>query len=140
MSQAFEIDPHTKAMQARASEPTHSAWVSANAGSGKTFVLSRRVVRLLLAGVEPSRILCLTYTKAAAGEMSNRVFEILGKWAVMTDAQLREELLSVEGKTTHCHPDEPGPHPVCESAGNARRSEDPDHPCLLRSAVAPVST
>jgi len=99
MSHAFEIDPHTKAMQARASEPTHSAWVSANAGSGKTFVLSRRVVRLLLAGVEPSRILCLTYTKAAAGEMSNRVFEILGKWAVMTDAQLREELLSVEGKT-----------------------------------------
>lgn len=97
MSGKFEVDPNTKLMQARASQPSHSAWVSANAGSGKTFVLSRRVVRLLLAGAEPSRILCLTYTKAAAGEMSNRVFEILGKWATLSDEELRKELHDVEG-------------------------------------------
>ena len=57
--------------QARASDPDASAWVSANAGTGKTAVLVRRVLRLLLAGVEPERILCLTYTKNAAAEMES---------------------------------------------------------------------
>ena len=67
----------TTLAQSRASHPGQSAWVSANAGSGKTHVLTQRVIRLLLAGARPSSILCLTYTKAAASEMSNRVFERL---------------------------------------------------------------
>ncbi len=84
--------------QADATHPQHSAWVSANAGSGKTFVLTRRVIRLLLSGVAPSKILCLTYTKAAAAEMSNRVFGTLGKWAALDNAKLREELEDVTGE------------------------------------------
>ena len=60
----------TTIQQAIASDPLRSAWVSANAGSGKTHVLTQRVIRLLLAGARPSAILCLTYTKAAASEMS----------------------------------------------------------------------
>ncbi len=92
------VDDHTRKQQASASDPGQSAWVSANAGSGKTFVLSRRVVRLLLEGCDPSRILCLTFTKAAAGEMSNRVFRILGEWAVLPEDQLSEELQEVEGR------------------------------------------
>ena len=81
--------------QLRASDPKASAWVSANAGSGKTYVLAQRVVRLLLSGVPPSKILCLTFTKAAAAEMSNRVFEQLGKWCTMDDDALVEALSNV---------------------------------------------
>jgi ATP-dependent helicase/nuclease subunit A len=90
------VDDRTNQQQALASDPNTSVWVSANAGSGKTTVLARRVVRLLLNGTDPSRILCITYTKAAAGEMANRVFEILGDWAVATDQELREKLTKVE--------------------------------------------
>jgi ATP-dependent helicase/nuclease subunit A len=74
MSRRLVIPPRTIAEQGRASDPRASAWVSANAGSGKTHVLAQRVIRLLLRGAEPSRILCLTYTKAAAANMANRVF------------------------------------------------------------------
>ena len=62
--------------------------MSANAGSGKTHVLTQRVIRLLLAGCRPSAILCLTYTKAAASEMSNRVFERLAEWVTLDDEAL----------------------------------------------------
>ncbi|MFZ1775091.1 MAG: double-strand break repair helicase AddA [Rhizobiaceae bacterium] len=78
----------TRTSQARASDPSGSAWVSANAGSGKTHVLTRRVLRLLLSGAEPSQILCLTYTKAAAANMSNRVFAELARWTVLDDQGL----------------------------------------------------
>jgi ATP-dependent helicase/nuclease subunit A len=83
--------------QRLAANPGLSAWVSANAGSGKTHVLSRRVIRLLLDGTDPSRILCLTYTRAAAAEMSNRVFRDLGRWAMMDDAELEQEILKLDG-------------------------------------------
>lgn len=73
---SFQIPEVTRQRQDLASRPRASAWVSANAGSGKTFVLSRRVVRLLLDGTDPSRILALTFTKAAAAEMATRVFKI----------------------------------------------------------------
>lgn len=92
-----EIPAVTKARQALAGDPGKSAWVSANAGSGKTFVLARRVVRLLLAGSEPSRILCLTFTKAAAAEMAARVFDTLGAWTSLDDARLADELQEIEG-------------------------------------------
>ena len=75
--------------QRRASHPGTSAWVSANAGSGKTHVLAQRVLRLLLAGVAPSRILCLTFTKAAAANMSIRVFRDLARWTRLDDDGLR---------------------------------------------------
>lgn len=99
MSRNLSIDDHTRQQQQLASSPQRSAWVSANAGSGKTYVLAQRVVRLLLSGVDPSRILCLTYTNAAAGEMSNRVFTILGEWVSFPDEKLRTVLASIEGRT-----------------------------------------
>ncbi|MGG7565796.1 double-strand break repair helicase AddA [Rhodovulum sp. DZ06] len=80
--------------QAQAADPVGSAWVSANAGSGKTRVLTDRVARLLLAGARPEKILCLTYTRAAAAEMQERLFALLGQWAMMDDAKLAKELQS----------------------------------------------
>jgi ATP-dependent helicase/nuclease subunit A len=80
------------AEQRRAAAPEASAWVAANAGSGKTAVLTDRVARLLLGGTEPARILCLTYTKAAAAEMQTRLFGRLGQWAMLEDARLLAEL------------------------------------------------
>jgi ATP-dependent helicase/nuclease subunit A len=71
--------------QARASDPAASAFVSANAGSGKTHVLVQRVIRLMLAGVPPEKILCLTFTKAAAANMAERVFTTLGNWVTLDD-------------------------------------------------------
>ena len=78
--------------QVRAARPDSSTWLSANAGSGKTRVLTDRVARLLLDGVLPEHILCLTYTKAAATEMQNRLFRRLGDWAMRDDEALRDEL------------------------------------------------
>lgn len=81
--------------QLRAARPDHSTWLSANAGSGKTRVLTDRVARLLLDGVRPERILCLTYTKAAAMEMQNRLFQTLGAWAMLEDDALHAALATV---------------------------------------------
>jgi ATP-dependent helicase/nuclease subunit A len=81
--------------QNRASDPEMSVWLSANAGSGKTRVLTDRVARLLLDGADPQSILCLTYTKAAASEMQNRLFKRLGAWAMLPDERLRQELQQV---------------------------------------------
>ncbi|WP_298562137.1 double-strand break repair helicase AddA [uncultured Aliiroseovarius sp.] len=94
----MKFDDATRA-QIRAADPTASTWLSANAGSGKTRVLTDRVARLLLDGVSPQNILCLTYTKAAASEMQNRLFKRLGEWAMKDDASLTQALaeLGVEG-------------------------------------------
>ena len=73
------------------------AWVSASAGAGKTRVLRDRVLRLLMAGVRPGRILCLTFTKAAAAEMSRRINEELGKWTVAEDSRLHQMLEELYG-------------------------------------------
>ena len=78
--------------QLEAADPTTSTWLAANAGSGKTRVLTDRVARLLLNDVQPQHILCLTYTKAAASEMQNRLFRRLGDWAMLPDADLRKAL------------------------------------------------
>ncbi len=78
--------------QIAAADPAANTWLVANAGSGKTRVLTDRVARLLLGGAEPLSILCLTYTKAAAAEMQNRLFKTLGGWAMATDAALRDSL------------------------------------------------
>ncbi|MFN4129448.1 MAG: double-strand break repair helicase AddA, partial [Paracoccaceae bacterium] len=81
--------------QMAAAQPGLSTWLSANAGSGKTRVLTDRVARLLLNKVQPQHILCLTYTKAAATEMQNRLFRRLGEWAMKPDADLRADLVDL---------------------------------------------
>ncbi|MEH3146708.1 MAG: double-strand break repair helicase AddA [Methylobacterium frigidaeris] len=96
--EGFVVDGITAAAQRRAADPRASAWVSANAGAGKTKVLTDRVVRLLLHGAPPAKILCLTFTKAAAANMSIRVFERLGRWVTLDDDALRRELTLLEGE------------------------------------------
>ncbi|MEH6359890.1 MAG: UvrD-helicase domain-containing protein, partial [Amylibacter sp.] len=91
------FDEATKA-QVDAANPAASTWVSANAGSGKTRVLTDRVARLLLHGTDPQKILCLTYTNAAAAEMQNRLFKRLGAWAMMQDGELRNALVALGEK------------------------------------------
>ena len=92
--------------QIDAARPDRSTWLSANAGSGKTRVLTDRVARLLLDGVDPQHILCLTYTKAAASEMQNRLFRRLGEWAMLANSDLRAALdaLGFEGTPAACSP------------------------------------
>ncbi|WP_423415397.1 double-strand break repair helicase AddA [Hyphomicrobium sp. B1] len=93
-----DIQRDTNANQSAASHPLNSAWVNANAGTGKTHVLTLRVLRLLLAGTRPERILCLTFTKAAAAEMSKRVFDRLAGWVTAEDNVLRKDLTDVTGE------------------------------------------
>jgi ATP-dependent helicase/nuclease subunit A len=81
--------------QQKASDPSASAWVNANAGSGKTHVVVDRLIRLMLAGMEPSRILCLTFTRAAAAEMASRLSARLGKWILLPDGELEEALRGI---------------------------------------------
>ena len=123
----------------RGLRPGGSAWVAANAGSGKTHVLAQRVIRLLLAGIDPARILCLTFTKAAAANMANRVFDDL---AQMDRARRRRR------STRRCRPQAQARRPrrsaqrarrlFALGAGDAGRPQGADHPRLLHAAAAPV--
>ncbi|HBF61096.1 MAG TPA: double-strand break repair helicase AddA, partial [Methyloceanibacter sp.] len=92
MTEPTELVQTADANQARAAEPQASVWVSANAGTGKTAVLVKRILRLLLTGAAPESILCLTYTKTAAAEMQNRLLKTLSGWALMPDGKLQAEL------------------------------------------------
>jgi ATP-dependent helicase/nuclease subunit A len=92
MSSPRVIPDAVRKVQIAASDPAVSAWVSANAGSGKTHVLAQRVIRLLLDGVDPAKILCITFTKAAAALMANRVFGTLGTWTTFDDAALDQAM------------------------------------------------
>ncbi|WDI32585.1 double-strand break repair helicase AddA [Hyphococcus flavus] len=96
----------TVANQRIAATPSRSSFVMANAGSGKTRVLTNRVARLLLDGVDPEKILCITFTKAAAAEMADRLFSVLGDWALATDAQLMVALEELEGARNERAPDD----------------------------------
>ncbi|MFC7395937.1 double-strand break repair helicase AddA [Chelatococcus sp. GCM10030263] len=98
MSELVRVPLKTLDDQRRAANPRASAWVSANAGSGKTTVLANRVLRLLLAGSDPGRILCLTFTKAAAANMANRVFDELGRWVSLDSRALTEALERLSGE------------------------------------------
>jgi ATP-dependent helicase/nuclease subunit A len=82
------IPDSVRLLQREVSAPQVSAWVAANAGSGKTHVLVQRVINLLLDGVEPEKILCITFTKAAAANMAKRVFDTLAEWTTLDDAGL----------------------------------------------------
>src|SRR6476620_11381512 len=103
MSAARKIPPPLRAAQVRAADPNTSVFVSANAGSGKTHVLTQRVINLLLQGVDPAKILCITYTKAAAANMANRVFDTLAKWTALDDKAFDEQIASNTGKTPSAH-------------------------------------
>jgi ATP-dependent helicase/nuclease subunit A len=81
--------------QRLASDPRELVWLSASAGTGKTHVLTARVLRLLLAGVAPETILCLTFTKAGAAEMADRIHARLAWWVRLRDADLRKELFAL---------------------------------------------
>ncbi|MFD1624944.1 double-strand break repair helicase AddA [Azospirillum griseum] len=107
---ARSLPPDPNVAQLRASNPGASVWVGASAGSGKTKVLTDRVLRLMLAGTPPARILCLTFTKAAAAEMANRVNRTLGDWATLPDDALEDQLAKLCGE-----------RPSRETRINARR-------------------
>jgi len=99
MAKKFTTIPDVvKRAQARAGDPRRNVWLSANAGSGKTHVLTERVIRLLLAGAPPAHILCLTYTKAAASVMQTRIFERLSQWTRLDDDALKQELANLTGE------------------------------------------
>jgi ATP-dependent helicase/nuclease subunit A len=92
MSARFKTFPGLKDEQALASDPAVHASLSASAGTGKTQVLTARVLRLLLKGAGPESILCLTFTKAAAAEMANRIGARLSAWVRLRDSQLGTDL------------------------------------------------
>jgi len=94
-SQSFDTTPTEK--QQQASDPNASVWVNASAGSGKTTVLTHRVMRLLLSNVKPEKILCLTFTRAAAAEMANRITAKLSYWATCSDNELNASLSDLQG-------------------------------------------
>ncbi|MEE9329357.1 MAG: double-strand break repair helicase AddA [Parvularculaceae bacterium] len=93
MTSAYE---KTVATQRNVAGPEISAWVRANAGAGKTKVLTDRVIRLLLTNTPPNKILAITFTKTAAAEMAERLFDRLGEWALMADEDLRAGLTELD--------------------------------------------
>jgi len=95
MSARFRTFPALKDEQALASDPAVHAALSASAGTGKTQVLTARVLRLLLKGARPESILCLTFTKAAAAEMANRIGARLAAWVRLKDSELAADLLAL---------------------------------------------
>ena len=103
MSASHAIPPELLAHQREASDPALSAWVSANAGSGKTYVLAQRVIRLLLGGAPPSKILCLTFTKAAAANMATSVFDTLAHWTTLDDAELDAAIGTIARQRPQAH-------------------------------------
>ncbi|MSO64244.1 MAG: double-strand break repair helicase AddA [Alphaproteobacteria bacterium] len=89
--------PSRSERQREAADPQLNVWVSASAGSGKTSVLVDRLLRLLLSGIAPERLLCLTFTKAAAAEMSDRLFRELSRWTILDETALRASLQGLTG-------------------------------------------
>lgn len=90
-------------LQRLAADPKCTVWVSASAGSGKTKVLTDRVLALLLTGTAPERILCITFTKAAAAEMANRLTARLGDWTRLSDDALADQIRRILGQTPDRH-------------------------------------
>ncbi len=91
------------AAQRRALEPAESVWVAASAGTGKTKVLTDRLLRLMLDGTDPAHILCLTFTRAAAAEMANRINQRLAAWTTLPPGRLAEELVELTGRFPQEH-------------------------------------
>ena len=133
------IPAAVRATQARASDPAASAFVSANAGSGKTHVLVQRVIRLLLDGVPPEKILCITFTKAAAANMAERVFTTLGHWVTLDDAALDAAIREAGHRATRRQLAHARARAVRLRAGDAGRAEGADHPRAVHPAAAAIS-
>src|SRR5215470_1418268 len=99
MRAARIIPDSVRSHQADASDPSAAVFVAANAGAGKTHVLAQRVIRLMLdggpAGVDPSKILCITFTKAAAANMAARVYDRLKDWIALEDDALDQALRDI---------------------------------------------
>ena len=138
MNAPRKIPDSVRDVQIAASDPDVSAWVAANAGSGKTHVLAQRVIRLLLSGVEPARILCITFTKAAAANMANRVFDRLAAWTALDDPALDDAMKKIGvGKIDAAL--RARARIVRARAGHAGRAESADHPRLLHAFAAFIS-
>lgn len=91
------ISQHNQ-QQTRSSDPSKSVWVSASAGTGKTKILTDRVLKLLLSGIKPQKILCLTFTKAAANEMLERINQRLINWTKCKEEELSQNLALLLGR------------------------------------------
>src|SRR5258708_3330977 len=89
--------------QRQALGPDKSVWVAASAGTGKTKVLTDRLLALMLEGTDPARVLCLTITRAAAAEMANRVNARLAAWTTLPGGKLAEELVELTGRYPEEH-------------------------------------
>src|SRR5512133_3994953 len=100
MSKRFKAFPALEGAQAAAADPAVHASLSASAGTGKTQVLTARVLRLLLKGARPESILCLTFTKAAAAEMANRIGARLAAWVRLKRAELWSDLEALGERPT----------------------------------------
>src|SRR5476649_2693393 len=98
MTTARIIPAGVSRVQIQAADPDVSAFVSANAGSGKTYVLAQRVINLLLRGVDPAKILCITFTKTAAANMANEVFKRLAVWTTLDDEALDQQIKRSTGR------------------------------------------
>ena len=122
--------------QNEAAQPEHSTWLSANAGSGKTRVLTNRVARLLLDGVPPQSILCLTYTKAAASEMQNRLFRQLSDWSLKDETELSRDLAQFGVENP---PLTEARRLFARAIETPRRAAHPDNSLVLRRSSAPLS-
>lgn len=97
MAKLAAMHPLTAAQRA-AVAPDRDVWLSASAGSGKTQVLSARVIRLLLEPkVHPENLLCLTFTKAAAAEMAERINQRLANWVQAKGGDLARDLEAIGG-------------------------------------------
>jgi ATP-dependent helicase/nuclease subunit A len=105
MSRRLVVPDAEQATRLLATSPRIDSWVAANAGSGKTTLLANRVIRLLLAGAAPDRILCLTFTKAAAAVMQARIFHDLARWVELDDAALAADIARISDAA------EPAPAP-----------------------------
>ena len=99
-------------------------------------MLTQRVLRLLLGGAPPSRILCLTFTKAAAANMAERVFRTLAKWTRLPDAELSLAIVKAGAAAGRRGAAQFRAAAVRAHHRDARRSEDPDDPRVLRTAAA----
>ena len=133
MTAARQVPEAVRNLQLAASDPEVSAWVSANAGSGKTHVLAQRVISLLLKGEDPARILCITFTKAAAANMATRVFDTLAEWTALDDVAL--DRAHSRGRRAAQYRDPRSRAPAVRAgARDAGRAESADHPRLLHAA------
>ena len=128
-----------QAAQRRALHPDESVWVAASAGTGKTKVLTDRLLTLMLGGTDPAHILCLTFTRAAAAEMANRVNDRLAKWTTMPPGALAIELVELTGSNPDEYDIALARQLFARVLDVPGRRQNPDDPRLLPIAAEPLS-